>query len=101
MLPRCSERSRMRQSKSRADRRAILVLAGLAVSGLLASGTAWASGLPSFAEVRAKYLASDQLLLDRSGIPLQQARVDSNGRRLGWTELAEVSEALKNAVLES
>ncbi|MBF0110785.1 MAG: penicillin-binding protein 1C [Magnetococcales bacterium] len=47
--------------------------------------------MPSFAEVRASWRPSDQLLLDRTGTVLHETRVSFRGRRLSWTPLREVS----------
>ena len=56
---------------------------------------------PSFARVRADYRRSDATLLDRSGRPLQERRVDRRSRALAWTPLGAVSPALPSAVLMS
>jgi penicillin-binding protein 1C len=70
-----------------------------------AIGAAWfaipSHAMPSFAQVRAQWRPSDAQLLDRHGVPLYERRVDSNGRRLAWTPLDEVSPALEQAVIAS
>ncbi len=66
---------------------------------LLCAGPALA--LPSAAEVRAAYRASDARLLARDGQPLHTLRVDNSVRRLAWTPLAEISPALVRAVIIS
>ncbi len=58
-----------------------------------------AAELPTFAQVRADWRASEALLLDRHGTPLQEFRVDFALRRTAWTPLAEVSPALVAALL--
>lgn len=60
-----------------------------------------ASALPSFAEVRSAYIASDAWLLARDGRPIQSQRVDMKVRRLPWTRVEEVSPALLRALLAS
>ncbi len=55
----------------------------------------------SFAHVRERTTRSESVLLDRSGEPLHELRVDSSRRRLGWVPLGRVSEALREAVLRS
>ena len=49
---------------------------------------------PSFVEVKASYVSSEALLLDRHGIPLSELRVDPKVRRLDWVPLAEISPAM-------
>jgi len=60
-----------------------------------------AGALPSHADVRAAYRPSDALLFDRHGAPLQQVRVDATVRRLPWVALADISPALRAALLAS
>jgi penicillin-binding protein 1C len=49
---------------------------------------------PSFDAVKAAYVSSEALLLDRHGIPLSELRVDPKVRRLDWVPLAEISPAM-------
>ena len=49
---------------------------------------------PSFAEVKAAYVSSEAVLLDRHGEPLSEIRVDPQVRRLDWVSLADVSPAM-------
>jgi penicillin-binding protein 1C len=58
-----------------------------------------AGTLPSFADVRAAHVKSDSLLLDRQGTVLHELRTDRQGRRLDWTDLAEISPSLLQAVI--
>lgn len=67
------------------------------VIGILLEGNAYA--LPSFGEVRAAYIKSDSLLLDRHGAILHELRTDKLGRRLDWTALVDMSSSLKEAVI--
>ncbi len=69
---------------------------GLAV-GL--AGTAQA--VPTFEPVRAAYRASDTLLLDRQGAVLQAVRTDASALRGDWVSLAQVSPAMRTAMLLS
>ena len=63
----------------------------------------WTSPLsvPSFQSVRAAHRPSDARLLDRTGEPVHEVRIDSKARRLHWVSLAEISPALTGAVLAS
>jgi penicillin-binding protein 1C len=74
------------------------------LSGLLLlltlTSTAWAS-IPSFPEVKARWVESDARFYDRRGKLIQVLRSDSKVRRLGWTELGAVSPALVQAVIAS
>ena len=54
---------------------------------------------PSFDEVRARHRRSDAMLLDRSGQPLHELRVDARRRVLDWTPLSGISAALQEAVV--
>lgn len=54
---------------------------------------------PNFSEVRARYVPSDAVLLDRHGEILDTQRIDFTVRRLAWTPLEEVSPALVAAVI--
>lgn len=55
----------------------------------------------SFEQVKASHRPSDAVLLDRHGEPLHTLRTDPRGRRLAWVTLAEVSPALRTALLLS
>ncbi|WP_051258784.1 penicillin-binding protein 1C [Chitinibacter tainanensis] len=66
---------------------------------LLASQMALAN--PSFREVRAAWRSSDVLVLDRQGQPLQRLRVDMQQRRLDWVALADISPAMRYALVVS
>ena len=57
--------------------------------------------LPSPAEVRAAYRSSETLILDRHGETLQRMRSDANVRRGPWVSLADVSPALRHALILS
>ena len=57
--------------------------------------------LPDFAKVRAEHKPSDILLRDRSGEPIQTLRIDHSVRRAAWLGLAQMSPALRNAMVQS
>ena len=63
-----------------------------------ASG-AWA--IPTFDEVRADFKPSDTLILSREGEVLQRLRTDTTVRRGQWVPLADVSPALRQALVLS
>jgi penicillin-binding protein 1C len=66
---------------------------------LLTTTCAWAA--PSFVEVKASYQPSDTLVLDRQGEVLQRVRTDSSVRRGQWLALADISPALRSALVLS
>jgi penicillin-binding protein 1C len=66
---------------------------------LACAGTAQA--LPSFDEVKSGYASSEALLLDRHGEPVHRLRTDMLARRGRWVPLADVSPALRNAMVLS
>lgn len=57
--------------------------------------------LPRFDEVKAAYRASDTVVEDRRGVPLQAVRTDRTQLRGAWVPLTEVSPALRTALLLS
>src|SRR5579875_1327345 len=69
------------------------------VIGCMLSAAALAA--PSFDEVRANWRSSDWLLLDRNGETLQRTRIDVSARRGDWVALADVSPALREAIVVS
>ncbi|WP_116136192.1 penicillin-binding protein 1C [Trinickia diaoshuihuensis] len=68
---------------------------------LLVVAAPCAQALPSFAQVRAQWRSSDWLLLARDGEPLQRTRIDKQERRGDWVALADVSPALREAIVVS
>lgn len=66
-----------------------------------ATGSVWAGTLPRFDQVRADYRSSDTVILSREGEPLQRLRTDPQVRRGQWLALAEVSPALRHALILS
>ncbi|MDR3397657.1 MAG: penicillin-binding protein 1C [Pandoraea sp.] len=68
--------------------------------GLL-QASAPAHAVPSFDEVRQDWRASDWILLDRRGEPLQRLRADMQAQRGDWVTLAEVSPAFRQALIVS
>jgi len=57
--------------------------------------------MPSFNEVKADFRPSDTLILDRHGEILQRQRTDVTVRRGQWVALADVSPALRTALVLS
>ncbi|MFT3735302.1 MAG: transglycosylase domain-containing protein [Rhodocyclaceae bacterium] len=55
--------------------------------------------LPGFEQVRASWIASDSVLLDRNGEPLADLRLDPRVRRLPWVSLQSLSPAMREALL--
>jgi len=72
----------------------------LAAAALLGLGAARAD-TPSFEQVRAAWRPSYTVVEDRDGEPLQRLRTDFGARRGAWTGLADVSAALRSALLYS
>ncbi len=62
---------------------------------------ATACALPAFDEVRADFRPSDTLIVDRDGEPLQRLRTDASVRRGEWVALADISPALRTAMVLS
>ncbi|VVD60055.1 penicillin-binding protein 1C [Pandoraea cepalis] len=60
-----------------------------------------AHAVPSFDEVHDDWRASDWILLDRRGIPLQRLRADMQAQRGDWVTLADVSPAFREALIVS
>ncbi|MFP6560055.1 penicillin-binding protein 1C [Paraburkholderia sp. B3] len=60
-----------------------------------------ALALPSYDDVRAQWRSSDWVLLARDGTPLQHTRVERTARRGDWVALADVSPALRDAIVVS
>jgi penicillin-binding protein 1C len=67
---------------------------------LLAASSA-ALALPSFDEVRRDFKPSDTLVVDRNGELLQRLRSDDSVRRGQWVAVADVSPALRTAIVLS
>ena len=72
--------------------------AGL-VGLVLGPNLAWA--LPTFDEVRRGFPSSETVLLSREGEVLQRVRTDAQVRRGAWVPLADVSPALRTAMVLS
>jgi penicillin-binding protein 1C len=60
-----------------------------------------ASAVPSYAEVRAAHRPSETWLLSREGEVLQRQRTDASVRRGPWVNLADMSPALRTAIVLS
>ena len=57
--------------------------------------------MPAFDEVREDFRPSDTLILSREGEVLQRLRTDATVRRGQWVPLADVSPALRQALVLS
>jgi len=68
---------------------------------LLAGAAAGALALERFDTVRAAWRPSDIEVQDRAGEPLQRLRTDASVRRGRWVPLADVSPALRTALVMS
>lgn len=64
-------------------------------------GLAFAAGAVSFDEVKRGFRSSDTAVLDRNGELLQRVRTDATVRRGQWIALADVSPALRMAMVLS
>ncbi|MBX3668079.1 MAG: penicillin-binding protein 1C [Rhodocyclaceae bacterium] len=86
---------------ARAASRRLRVAAGAALGVLVLSAVAvLVLPVPHFADYRAAMQhGSEALLLDRDGQPIERLRLDAQRRVLEWTPLADVSPALRAAVL--
>jgi len=73
----------------------------LALAALVALLAAPAWALPAFEQVRRDSRPSDVRVLDRDGALLQRVRVDAGVRRGSWVALADISPALRNAMVLS
>ena len=71
------------------------------VAALVLCAVLPARAVPGFAQVRADWQASDTVLLDRAGQPIHRLRSDASARRGDWMALADISPALRQAVLYS
>ncbi len=78
----------------------LVTFLGTAVLIWLVCGTP-SPTVPAFQAVRATHRPSDRQLLDRRGEVLHELRIDEKARRLAWTSLADVSPALRDAVIAS
>ena len=78
--------------------RAWLPVALLALLALLPASLR-AQAVPAFTEVRAGFASSYAVLQDRHGAFLHARRIDLSRQRLDWVPLAEVSPALREAVV--
>ncbi|MGT2506768.1 penicillin-binding protein 1C [Cupriavidus basilensis] len=63
--------------------------------------SAQAHALPTFDSVRASWRSADVVVLDRHGEPLSRVRDDFRARRGDWVALAEVSPAVRTAIVLS
>jgi len=76
-----------------------IVCAGALLTAATHAASGEPAGAPSFADVRAAYVSSEALLLDRRGVPLSEVRVNAKVRQLEWVALEDVSPALIAALI--
>ncbi len=73
----------------------------LIASFLIAACAMPASAIPTYDEVRADFRPSDTIILSAEGEVLQRLRTDATVRRGQWVPLADVSPALRQALVLS
>ena len=73
----------------------------LIASFLIAACAMPASAIPTYDEVRADFRPSDTIILSAEGEVLQRLRTDATVRRGQWVPLADVSPALRMALVLS
>ncbi|HTR09112.1 MAG TPA: penicillin-binding protein 1C [Paraburkholderia sp.] len=88
-----------RPTAPRRARGAAVLLTATVAFGLALPSPAFA--LPSFDEVRTQWRSSDWLLLASDGEVIERTRVDRSERRGEWVALADVSPALREAIVVS
>jgi penicillin-binding protein 1C len=57
--------------------------------------------VPSFDEVKSRWVSTEGMLLDRNGALLHEMRVVQQGRRLPWTPLGDISPAAKATIIRA
>jgi len=88
-------------------RMAARLLALLLVSGAVVGVAAWwmraqlTDALPDFAQVLANHASSETVIVSREGEAVHRLRSNDRERRGAWLALADVSPALRDAVLAS
>ncbi len=73
----------------------------VALATLLAVTSSSTFAVPAFSEVKASYISSDTLVLDRHGDVLQRVRTDSTVRKGAWVGIQDTSPALLSALVLS
>ena len=66
---------------------------------LFAAAAHAAGAAPGYEQVRREFRSSELVVADRDGEPLQRVRIDTTARRGQWIALAEVSPALRHAIV--
>ena len=85
--------------------RPLFLIALIAACIVVAAGCLWIlvlrplPNVPSFKEVKAGYIKSEGILLDRDGEIIHELRIHKQGRRLDWVALRDISPALQTAVI--
>lgn len=70
-------------------------------AGMAMAAQVQAAPLPAFEEVKAAYVPSTSLLLDRRGVLLSPPAPDAASRRPTWVALRDLSPALQSALIAS
>jgi penicillin-binding protein 1C len=79
----------------------VIVVRRLLVTVFVACCACSAGAVATFSEVKSSFMPSDTLILDRHGELLQRLRTDATVRRGQWVALADVSPALRTALVLS
>lgn len=77
------------------------VVAAMAVTACVACAPTHALALASYDSVRASWRSADVVVLDRHGETLSRVRDDFRARRGDWVTLAEISPAVRTAIVLS
>ncbi|MGZ8290969.1 MAG: penicillin-binding protein 1C [Telluria sp.] len=70
-------------------------------AALLALAFDAGAATPTLAQVRAAHRASESVLLDRHGAPIESLRTDMTASRGNWVALADISPAVQQAVIQA
>lgn len=68
---------------------------------LVTTAVAALAEIPSFASVKANWISTEGILLDRRGEPIHELRVMDRGRRLGWVTLDDISPVAAETIVRA
>jgi penicillin-binding protein 1C len=77
------------------------LLAAVLLGLFLGSASPVLAAIPSFNQVKADYISSETEILDRHGEVLERVRTNPDVRRGDWVALADISPALRHALVLS
>jgi penicillin-binding protein 1C len=80
---------------------AFTVVTTVTIVTLTGGATPAIAEIPSFNEVKSRWMTTEGMLLDRHGVPIHELRVVEHGRRLEWTRLAEISPAALATIIRA